>query len=198
MKQNNNVLFMVLMVSIILCGCAKITYIDDEETAKKLVEAVRENLDKLNADIPTPFDSPDVNFNGVRVNGIKERDSVSTGGITQYWEKTEIGITFEGLRSDNLIIRTGDGSYNYYYLRRWQGLDADNATVTLTLNYKLNSCWFIFKQDRKKHYQGIVTINYDVLDNLATKYKATVSFEDGRSFTITGTQTPKDEDISPP
>jgi len=192
MKQSNNfrkTYFIVITAIIIFGGCKKtcVSYIQDETTAKELVESVRKSLDSLNNRIPINFDNPDpfnfTNFNGVMVSGKKEENSESSNGFNKEWKKSDIGIRFDGFSNDKLIITSGTGEYHYSYFHTWQGIG--DSTLMVTVTYELNSCGFNFTHNNCL-YRGTVTINYSSQDNLATRYEATVNIAGGKSFKITG------------
>jgi hypothetical protein len=180
--------FVLLVTSIIFCGCKKasVSYVQDTGMAKELVEAVSKSLDDLNDLIPTPFDNSLAaeTFNGAMVLGEKTEDISSSNGNGLEWKKTNIGIRYNGFFNDNLTIGSGTGNYYYFYSRNWQGIS--NSSLMITIRYNLNSCEFRFTSAKKELWRGRVSIDYVTQDSLATQYKATVSFEDGKSFKING------------
>jgi len=194
MKQNNNlrkVCFAVLMVSVFFSGCEddgckkpEVTYIQDEAIAKELVEAVRKSLDNLNNRIPTPFNAHHTrptNFDRTSVSGEKTEELMGSSGYNLEKKITNIGIRFNNFSHGDLTITSGSGNYDYSYLRTWQGIS--ESTFMITVRYKLDECGFSFKHNCKL-YRGTVTMDYETLDNLATKYRATVSVGD-RTFQVT-------------
>jgi hypothetical protein len=189
----------IIAMSIVSCskkdaggGSSSLPTIETSAIAQQLANTVRVCLtSSVDDPLPNGFVAPktisSATSGNVTITGTKVSTSTGTSASGSGFDTktTDINLDFSNFDYDSVLtLISGSGTYRYDYsydYREWGAVSSTKVGIW----YTLTSCQFTFTFGGKK-YGGTVTINYSSPQPYATGYTATVSFEGGQTFQISG------------
>ena len=159
--------------------------------AKEFVEKARQSLIYMDNALPATFVAAEGtkyvygSTGSAAANGQKTYSYTTSNGGSWYTQTANTNITYSlsNFSNDSSLTLTGNGTF----YRGYSDVNHGVSVKELTIAYKLNSCRYKYTYGGTT-YSGTVTIDYSAQKESRPNYTATVTFQGGQTFTITGIQ----------